>query len=101
MSEAYSDLLARKVLGPFDVLDHVGPEPVSICTLPFREIEGGSISVVLSENITGSPAGGTFSEAMVEIEIVGIVQGQIDVLKRTWITGLSGPVRKSFEAWEV
>jgi hypothetical protein len=101
MGEAYSALLARKVLGPFDVLDHVAAEPVSVCTLPFREIEGGAVSVVLNENVSGSGAGGTFSEAMVEIEIVGIVQGQVDVLKRAWLTGLSGPVRKTFEAFEV
>lgn len=93
--------LGRRVLGPFDILDNVGRDTVPICNFPFSQVEGGHVSVSLTGNLAASSSGGTFAESMFEIEIVGVVQGAVDVLKRGWINENTGPLRKSFERWEV
>lgn len=93
--------IGRKVLGPFQILDTIGRFCVPVTAFPFTDVQGGTVSVVLQGNLSISPAGGTFSEAMFEVEIVGIVQGQEDCLVRGWLSDLSGPLRKTFEEWDV
>src|SRR5215212_3499072 len=99
--EAQAKQIGRKVLGPFDVLDCLGGDTVPVTNFPFAQVQGGTVSVVLAGDVTASPAGGTFSVGTFEVEIIGIVQGQEDVLKRGWLTENSGPLRKTFEGFEV
>lgn len=88
--------LGRKAYGPYQILDFVGFEPIPVHEFPFTDVQGGNLTVVLDENVSSSQSGGTYAEAMFEIEIVGVIQGQQDSLMRAWITGLSGPLRLSF-----
>jgi len=93
--------LGRKAYGPYQILDFVGLDTIPVHEFPFTEVQGGHLTVVLDENVSSSPSGGTYAMAMFEIEIVGVIQGQPDSLMRAWITGLSGPLRLSFEAADV
>ncbi len=88
--------LGRKAYGPYQILDFVGFEPQPVHEFPFTDVQGGNLTVVLDENVSSSPSGGTYAMAMFEIEIVGVIQGQQDSLMRAWITGLSGPLRLAF-----
>lgn len=93
--------LGRKAYGPFEILDFVGFEPIPVHEFPFTDVQGGHLTVVLDENVSGSASGGTYAVATFEIEIVGVIQGQQDSLMRAWITGLTGPLRLSFDSADV
>lgn len=93
--------LGRKAYGPYQILDFVGFDTQPVHEFPFTDVQGGNLSVVLDENVSTSPSGGTYAMAMFEIEIVGVIQGQQDSLMRAWITGLTGPLRLSFQDSDV
>lgn len=92
----------RKVLGPYEVLDFVGSQCLPVVEFPYAEVRGGNLSVSIVENLTVDQNNGLAltSQATFEVEIVGVLGGQFDVLKRGWITGMTGQLKKAFEDWD-
>lgn len=88
----------RKVLGPFDVIRNFGPEPGPIgCTIPFKMVAGGQISVSSQDNIGLSAAATYGNVPVVEVWIVGLIQGTPTVLKCQQIRGGTGPCNYRFD----
>lgn len=86
----------RRILGPYSVLQQSGPAPLPVVQLRFGEVRGGQLAIYAKDNLGKHPSGEfppMFDQvALLETEIVGLVQGAEISLKLQQVTTLTGPM---------
>ncbi len=95
----------RPILGPYQVYQFSGPEPVEVVSIPFAEVVGGQICCRIADNLAGGP-GQSLSQkvqtntilaaAIVEVSIIGVVFGMETTLKCVAMRMITGPMIYQF-----
>jgi hypothetical protein len=88
-----------KILGPFEVIQAIGPEGAPIASIPFSKVRGSNLLISVDDNFGKVlPVTAIRSYwAVAEVSIIGRVQGVETLLKRQQVRMLTGPMGYVFD----
>lgn len=97
--------IRQKTYGPFEVIGELSGQGRVMLALPFEDVMGARVLVSLADNYGSQISQGTPNHLWpgVEITIWGTVQSYENMLKRTCIHSLSGPMSTVFsyeDGWD-
>jgi len=98
----YGSELGRAVRGPYPVYTNIGIQPSELCTIPFSQVLGGQLAIVVQDNLAGGSNGqqvisnNIVACALVEVSIVGLIMGVEDTLTCVGMRSITGPLTFQF-----